>query len=141
MADVVVVAANVALDPAISSDTGDLIAGEAITQGQPVRISAADSKAYRAQSTTTVDDAAAVGIALNSASTGQPVRYATYGTMDLGVTLTDGAVYVVSETIGGIAPVADLTTGNFLTLLGVGKSDGKLQMMTAAPYASGIAVA
>ena len=64
--------------------------------------------------------AVANGIALSAAGSGQRVVIATNGAVvDLGVALTVGAVYVLSANAGGIAPVADLASGWYTTILGV----------------------
>jgi len=44
--------------------------------------------------------------------------------------MTVGEVYVVSATAGGIAPVGDLTTGNYVTVLGVATTTSNLQLGT-----------
>lgn len=53
-----------------------------------------------------------------------------------GTILTANTVYIMSATAGGIAPLADLTTGWYLVVLGVGKSTSK---MNFSPIKSGVA--
>ena len=42
--------------------------------------------------------------------------------------MTAGAVYVVSANAGGIAPVADLGSGDYVTLLGIATSTTNLKL-------------
>jgi|TARA_Y100000310_G_scaffold51927_1_gene47800 predicted transcriptional regulator len=123
MADVSVTAANVSA--AVSAVIGSATAGATITAGQSVYINTSDNKAYLADADTLAASAAA-GIALNGASDGQPIDYIQVGNVDVGGTLTLGAVYVVSTTAGGIAPLADLGTGDYVTVLGVATATDNL---------------
>ena len=62
-----------------------------------------------------------VGITLNAATDGGHVRVAHTGRITSSdTTFTVGEIYVVSTTAGGIAPYSDLTSGDVLTILGVG---------------------
>jgi hypothetical protein len=52
---------------------------------------------------------------------------ATAGSIILvGTTLTVGTTYVQSDTAGGIMPIADLATGDYVTILGVATSASQL---------------
>lgn len=64
------------------------------------------------------------GLAANSASTGQPLRIVTEDPeLILGATLSMTApVYVLSGTAGGIAPSADIGTGEYPILMIVATS-------------------
>ena len=64
----------------------------------------------------------AIGIALNGAANGQPLAYLTAGPITIGATLVAGTAYYLSDTPGGICPVADLTTGEYPVLLGLATS-------------------
>jgi hypothetical protein len=70
------------------------------------------------------------GIALGKGSAGLTVdMWGTSGigkVLDLGVAFTEGTVYVVSATAGKIAPYADLATGEFAYMVGIGNPDGNL---------------
>jgi len=118
MADITQTAANVALSSG-SAKYGQ--AGGTITAGMPVYKDSADGDDLKAcQADDVVAQAACVGIALNSASDKQPLVYAPTGSVvNLGATLTVGKVYCVSANAGAIAPVDDLTTGDYVTVLGV----------------------
>ena len=117
MADYVITVADVAAQT--GATYGDGTAGASITQGDVIYIDADDSdKIKPADCTTSAATAAAKGVALNAAETGQPVRYAKAGSsIDFGTTFTIGAVIVLS-TSGAIAPVADLTTADYVTIVG-----------------------
>lgn len=111
-------------------------AGESITQGMPVYLKSSDSKYWKADANASSDTAAAVGIALTPADADGYFTMATSGPVDLGATLTVGETYVVSATAGAIAPIGDLTTGDYPTHLGVATAADKLVLNI---YASGVA--
>jgi hypothetical protein len=123
MADLSQTPANVAIGSA-NCPTKVVTYGEAITQGNAVYQSTTDSKYYKADADAAAT-AIAAGIALTPGSTdgvgliAQPSTVAGRSLVNLGATLTVGQVYVVSATAGNVAPYADLTTGDFVTILGV----------------------
>ncbi len=124
MADLTITAANV-LNTSASVATAP--AGESITAGQSIYISANDGKAYKAQADGTAAQADVAGLALNGAGAGQPVQYATDGAINIGATTAKGTVYCVSATAGGICPIADLASGDFVSLVGYATAtDGSL---------------
>lgn len=139
MADLVITPANITpgsvsgMNPAKTTGT----AGESITAGQSVYIKSADSKIYRADADASSEAAGAVGVALHAALAGQPITYQTSGPLNFGAILTAGKYYVASANPGGIAPVADLATGWFSTLLLYAYS-ASVGILT--PTATGIAV-
>lgn len=103
------------------------VAGATITAGQVVTLDATTKRLVLADSNAAAPLATVRGIALHAASTGQPVRIQTNGTITLGGT-TVGAIYVLSATPGGIAPVVELLAGMRTSILGVGAATGTLQM-------------
>lgn len=127
MADLVITANDV-----IKTGSGQQgTAGEAITAGQALYSDAATSGVLRPADATTADKAALVGIALNNAATGQPVSHSGLtGTIDVGAVLVVGEVYVVSATPGGgnIAPISDLGSTEFVTVIGVATAADALQL-------------
>ena len=123
MADLTPVAADVMA--ASAATTADGVAGEAITAGQVLYNSA--SKAMKADDTTAAK-AAAAGIALNNAALDQPIKYITRGGIDLGCLLVVGTVYGVSDTAGGICPIADLGSADFVTILGIATTTSNLEL-------------
>jgi hypothetical protein len=65
----------------------------------------------------------AQGIALNSASSSQPLAVQTAGQITIGATVVVGKVYVLSgANAGGVAPSTDLVTGWYTNTLGIGIS-------------------
>ena len=136
MADLSITAANVAANTGASEEK--LTAGATITAGQAVYLdSAASNVAKLAQSDGTEAEAAVRGIAINGAASGQPVNIVRSGTMDLGATLTVGETYVVSQTAGGVAPIGDLGSGDYVTHLGIATAADEL---TLSIKASGVEV-
>lgn len=124
MSDVSITAANVSL---VSGSVATGTAGASITAGQSIYINGSN-QVVLAEANGTVAQAAATGVALNSAASGQPVTYAVNGaTVNIGGTVAVGTIYVVSAAnAGGIAPWADLTTTEYVTVLGVASTTGKI---------------
>lgn len=131
MTDLVITAANVV-------GTGvkeTLIAGGTITAGLAVRKNT--SNQIVAASDDSATNADVYGIALNGASSGQPVTVQKSGPIDLGATLAVGKVYVLS-TSGAIAPVDDIAGTEYVTVIGVATAADSLKMGLCA---SGVAAA
>lgn len=59
------------------------------------------------------------------------------GPITIGATLTAGVAYYCSGTAGGIAPVADVTTGWYVTIVGIATSTTVLDVKF---HASGVAL-
>ena len=114
MADITITAANVVKT---SADTITGTAGETITAGMAVYLKASDGRYWKAQADGTAAEATVVGVALHAALAGQPLTIATSGTINIGAT-TAKVFYYVSATAGGIAPVADLTSGQYISSVG-----------------------
>ena len=137
MANLTITAANVGIS---GSDTRikSVIVSEAVTQGQGVYYDTATNKYTRATAGDVVAKADARGIVLTPAGADGQCVIATGGLVIAGATLAVGTVYVVSATVGLIAPIADMTTGDFVTILGVAKTTSVLEL---AINASGTASA
>ena len=128
MADVSITAANVGISGA-SVKLAAVQVGEAVTQGQPGYLNAADSKYYQADANDTAAKAAAVGVFLSPAALGGYAILAKTGsTVDLGATLTVGETYVVSDTKGGVKPIGDLATDDYVTRLGTASAADALPL-------------
>jgi hypothetical protein len=113
---------------------GSAVAGESLTQGQPIYLSS--SQAFRCDNNDGANKAACVGIVLTPATVGQTFLYALPGSsVDLGATLTIAETYIVSATVGAIAPIADLASTNYLTILGVARDASTLFF---SPVVSGV---
>lgn len=120
MADLAITAANV---KNVDADLHTGTAGETIIAGQGVYKKSADSKLYKAQCDGTAEEADAVGIAMHGSLADQPLTYAKGGTINIGATTAKGSVYAVSAAAGGVAPTADLASGNRVTHLGFAKDN------------------
>jgi hypothetical protein len=119
MADLTITAANV--KSSSTAQIQNVQYGEAVDQGEAVYLKSADSKYWLADASAEAT-AAATGIALTpNVANGYGV-ICTSGSMDLGATLSVGAVYVVSATAGKIAPEADIGSGEYVTVLGVAET-------------------
>jgi hypothetical protein len=129
MVDIAITAANVA--PTASTQRLTKIAAAAITAGQAVYVNASDRLAL-ADADLSATAAAAVGIALNNAAANQPCSYAVGGDVTINAVATVGTIYVLSGTAGGVAPAADLASGDFVTVLGVGKTTTSIQLAVNA---------
>jgi hypothetical protein len=118
MADLTITAASVLYTSGGSRPTG--IAGATITAGQAVYVDTANSNVLKlAQCDGTVLEATVEGIALNGGGIGQPVSYATTGaTINIGATTAKTTTYLLSATAGGVAPQADITSGQRIVRLG-----------------------
>lgn len=127
MADLSQTAGNVVA--AAGARTVTRTAGGTITAGMPVYEDASDSRHVKAAQADTSAKAAAIGIALNGASDGQPVTVCVEGDINVGATLTVGEVYVVSDNAAGaIAPHSDLLSDDYVTVLGVASTASNLRM-------------
>ena len=125
MADLSITAANV--DPAADAVIVTATAGATITAGQTIYIDS-NSLVQLADADLSAAAAACIGVAVNGASANQPISYQTSGGLDLGATLTIGEIYVLSGTAGGVAPEADLATGDYVVILGVATAADNLKM-------------
>lgn len=128
MADLSVTAANVVKGSNAVTENGH--AGETITAGQVVYRDAATQKYLKCDA----DAPAAAarkprGIALNGASDGQPLQIQKVGDIVIGATLTGGTTYYLSgATAGGIAPLADVGSGEYYVIIGIAKSTSVLAL-------------
>jgi hypothetical protein len=122
-ADLTITAANVT--PSANAVIRSSTAGVAITAGQALYKDATASYALKLADANSATAAARIvcGLALNSAAAGSPVNYVvTDPALVIGGTVANGTVYILSATAGSIAPLADLTTGMYAFVLGVGTS-------------------
>ncbi len=129
MANLSQTAANVAVGSA-GTRIRNGQAGESITQGQPVYLSS--NKYYRCDANVQAKSRAD-GIALTPAATDGYfiLQEGVGGFVNLGATLTVGETYVVSATVGAIAPIGDLTTGDYPCILGVATTTALMQTVYA----------
>lgn len=110
------------------------IFGAAVTAGQVVYKEAATGLLKLADSNSATAEARTpYGIALNGGSTGQAASVIRSGDVTIGATLVAGMPYFLSETPGGIEPVADLGTGEYSAQLGTAKTTAILTVKINAP--------
>lgn len=128
MADLSITAANVIAGANNRQQT--VVAGETITAGQPVYRDASTGKYLKADANAASAAAReATGIALNGASNGQPLTIQTSGQITIGGTMTAGIAYYLSDTAGGICPVADIGSGEYVDLIGIAVSTTVLDLI------------
>lgn len=122
MADLVITAASVIAGTNADRDVGT--AGETITAGMALYLSSTTGRWMKADAdSATAEARSAKAIALNGASAGQPVSVQKSGDITIGATLTAGVAYYLSGlAAGGICPVADIGTGDYVGLIGLAKS-------------------
>ena len=127
MADLSITAANVLAGAGATVARGT--AGATITQGQAVYLDASDGK-WKLADNNSATAAVRVpgGIALNGASNGQPLAVLTAGPITIGASLTAGVAYYLSDTPGGICPVADLASGEYPCLIGMATSSSVINV-------------
>jgi hypothetical protein len=132
MADLSITVANVVAGANAVKETG--IAGETITAGQPVYKDAASKRFMKAKSTSAVPGASvAYGIALHGSLLYQPLTVQKSGDITIGSAITVGSAYYLSETAGGIEPVADLAAGENVCVLGFAKTTTVLDLKISNP--------
>lgn len=130
MADITITATSVAPYASATTITQYLI-GETITAGQVVYLKSSDSRWWKAQTDGTAAESGngtSIGIALNGGAAGQFVAVQTHGDITIGATIATGVEYYVSNTAGGICPVADLGSADYVTIIGYGISTSVLRL-------------
>ena len=127
MADISITASAVV--PSANAVIKHTTAGATLTAGQLIYLDTADldangigkaklSDANGAAALRVVD-----GITVGGASAGQPVAIVTYDTaLVVGSGLTANNILILSDTPGGLAPSADLGSGEYLSVIGVVKT-------------------
>lgn len=127
MADLVITAASVIAGLGATITHGE--AGATITAGQIIFRDPAD-RLHKLADNNAAGAAvrAPKGIALNGAANGQPLAVHEKGPITIGAVLTPGVAYYLSDTPGGICPVADLASGEYPTIIGIAKSASVLDV-------------
>lgn len=123
--------------PGVGAKTKGAVSGGTLTAGTVVYEDAADSKKLKLADADAEASAVVKGIALNGASNGQPVDILTEGPITIGGTVIIGVPYFLHTTAGGIGVLGDLTTGDYVTYLGVGISATQIYFK---PHVSGVTV-
>lgn len=121
MSDISITKANAAY---ISGGYGCGVCGEAIAFGAPVAYDSSDGKYYQADNDSgTAARKGINGIALcETYAANQLVAFQITGVLDIGGTVVQGTLYVVSSTAGAIAPSTDMGSGDECLVIGTGTS-------------------
>jgi hypothetical protein len=136
MVDLVITAANVTQQ--VGGQTGEKIAGASITAGQALTVDSSGQAILASDASLAL--AQVIGIALQNAAAGQPIKYQITGRINVGATLDVGKLYVLS-TSGAIAPCDDIEIGDFPTFLGIAEDADVLRLnILSAPAAAASAV-
>lgn len=107
--------ANVA--PGAGATFIDGIAGGALPDGAAVYLDTA-TNTYKLCDADVLATSLCAGITTHDAATGQPIRVQNGGDMTLG-TMTLAVAYYVGTGAGEIVPVADIGSGDFVSLIGI----------------------
>jgi hypothetical protein len=127
MTDLSVTAASVV--PGVNAILDHGTGGETIAAGKYIYMSSTTKKWMLADSNSATAEArAATAVALNGVSLNQPITVQKGGQVTAGATLTPGVQYYLSDTPGGICPVADVGSGEYVCLLGVALSASVLDL-------------
>lgn len=141
MADITLTPASVVAGNGAEKKTGT--AGAAIAAGDIVYLDTATTGKWQmadsdAASAEARGQTSNLGVALNSAAANQPVVVLVGGPVTLGAVLTAGTAYYLSDTPGKLCPVADITGGDYFTLIGLASSTS---VLIVDPQYSGVASA
>lgn len=121
MVDLVITATSVTAD--LNSGTTTKAAGETIAAGQLVYLAASTGKWMLADSNSATAEARVPdGIALNGGAVNQPIMVKTKGEVTVNAVLTAGVAFYLSDTPGGICPVADVGSGEYPCVIGIARS-------------------
>lgn len=113
-------------------------AGAALTAGQQLYYDD-DAGTWKLADSNSATAAARVaeGTALHSAASGQPIAVHVAGDITIGAALSAGVGYYLSDTPGGICPVADVGSGEYPCFLGFASS---ASVLVYAPRGAGVAL-
>lgn len=126
MADLTITAANV--DAGTDGEIGTGVAGVAITAGKLIYLDRTTST-YLLADADALASSKVAGVAVSDAAAGQIVAFQRSGTYTAGGTTVAGTPYFVSTTGGGICPIADLASGDYVSLFGFGASASTIKIM------------
>jgi hypothetical protein len=127
MADLTVTAASCVPGTDARLDTG--VAGETITAGQAVYKASTGLWMKADSNSATALARAATAIAMTGSSANQPIVVQKSGSLTLGATMTAGIAYYLSDTAGGICPVADVGAAEYVDVIGVSTSTTVLKLI------------
>ena len=129
MATLIVTATSVVnAVPGENQATG--IAGASITAGQLLYEDTSDSNKLKLADANGAALLRSIkGVSLHGATSGQPITYQFGGNYNPGATVTVGIVYVLaSDTAGGVAPISDLTSNDYVSILGIATTASNIRI-------------
>lgn len=136
MADITVTAANV-VPGTTGAEFENGTFGATVTAGQTVYLDSSTNTYKLADANASVYTANMRGIAMNGGASGQKAVIQRKGRYTVGGTVVVGTIYVVSGTAGGIAPAADLVSGWYTGIVGIGVTAAIIDLQ---PNFGGVAV-
>ncbi|MBB4235049.1 DUF2190 family protein [Rhizobium esperanzae] len=131
MADITLTPASVVAGTGATTKTGT--AGAAIAAGDFVYLDTATTGKWQladsdAASAEARGQTGNIGVALNSAAANQPIVVQTGGPVTLGAVFTAGQTLYLSDTPGKLCPLADITGGDYYTIVGLASSTSVLNI-------------
>ena len=135
MAVVTITPANIEKVDDATLSSGTLEASTTTAGGELIR---STSTGYVKADASSLTSATIAGIAWSKGSVGKQIDFfnSVGKEVDIGATLTEGIIYVVSGTAGAIEPYADLSTGERAYMVGIGMPSTNLKYL---PYDLGVA--
>ena len=141
MADLTILETDVLPPTGASNSVVKGTAGESIDAGEAVFVDTADGNKVKLAGKATEATSKGAGIALHSSEAGQPLSYASKGTLALGAGVVAAGDIIVLSAGGGMSPAADLLSGDWVCVVGVGQSDGTLKFDFTMPLQADSAIA
>lgn len=127
MTDLSITAASVTWVSGVRPFVGQ--GGATGTPGQPVYLDTT-TNTYKLTDGDTDTESVCAGILIDSMVSGRPCLIAPPGAViQIGATPVAGTIYVCSLTAGGIAPWADLGTGDYVMVLFIGVASGVVELI------------
>jgi hypothetical protein len=132
MTDLVFVASDILASPSANRTEG--ISGGTPIAGDVLYRSPDDNQWRRAANNSATAGAKfPSGIALNGATTGQPIDVLIHGDLTVSSVLTPGDAYYLSANAGKICPRADVVTGMDVCFIGIARSTSVLMVNFMVP--------
>jgi hypothetical protein len=132
MTDLVFVASEILASPSAKRTEG--ISGGTPVAGDVMYLSPDDDQWRRASNNSaTVGAKVPSGIALNGATTGQPIDVFVWGDLTVSSVLTPGDAYYLSANPGKICPRADVIAGMDVCFIGIARSTSVLMVNFMVP--------
>lgn len=120
---------------------GEFNASATMTEGMVVYLTAASVWAKAGNGSATLAGGVSpfrVGILLAAVLSGQPAIVQEAGVINLGATLAVGTLYCISNNVGKICPLSDVTTSGWkINILGIATTTALLDMTYKAAYPAG----